>query len=278
MSITNQDIESVKFELLIDAVNKRYGYDFSQYSKMSLHRRINDFMRTENINSYYKVIELVIEDELFFNKFLSGVSVNVTEMFRDEYFYKVLREKVIPVLKTYPSIKIWHAGCATGEEAYSLAILFEEEGILDRSVIYATDINHKALEIADSGIYSVDQMKKYTSNYHKAGGQNDFSDYYYAKYNSCIIKHLIRDKICFFQHNLVADKTFNQMNLILCRNVLIYFDRELQNKVLNLFNDSSSYYSFLCLGMKETLSGTSVCNNYSVLDQKAKIYQKVKTS
>ena len=216
----------------------------------------------------------VVHDELYFNHFLEEVTVNVTEMFRDPIFFKSLRENVLPHLKTYPLIRIWHAGCSTGEEVYSLAILLKEEGLLERTLLYATDINQHVLEAAQSGAFSIESMTEYTRNYIKSGGKKDFSSYYSAKYGKAIFSSELKNRMVFSTHNLVTDQSFNEFNLIVCRNVLIYFNPLLQNKVVNLFNDSLSESGHLALGSKESIRFTTIESNFKNVDIKQKIWQK----
>jgi chemotaxis protein methyltransferase CheR len=215
-----------------------------------------------------------LRDEAFFEQFVQEVTVNVTEMFRDPTFYKSLRRHVVERIATYPFIKIWIAGSSTGEEVYSVAILLKEEGLLKRSVIYATDINQQALQTAREGIYHMDQMKNHTANYQKSGGKNTFSDYYVAKYSSVLLDKSLKQNIVFSVHNLATDKSFNEFQLILCRNVLIYFNRNLQNKVINLFYESLCPFGFLALGSKESLLFTDRKQQFEEVDKKEKIFMK----
>ena len=202
------------------------------------------------------------------------MSVTVTEMFRDPLFYKSLRKHIIKRLATYPFIKVWIAGCATGEEIYSIVILLQEEGLLSRSVIYATDINQKSLQVAKDGIYTVENMKSYTANYQKAGGTKSFSEYYKAKYNSVMFDKALKQNIVFAAHNLAVDKSFNEFQLIICRNVLIYFNQQLQNKVINLFYESLCPFGFLGLGNKESLLFSDARKHFEEIDNKEKIFMK----
>ncbi len=216
----------------------------------------------------------VLNDEAFAYQLLQDLSITVTEMFRDQGFYRSLRENVIPVLKTYPFIKIWHAGCATGEEAYSMAIIMQEEGLYDRSTIYATDFNQNALNRAREGIFSNAMMKEYTTNYQLSGGKESFSNYYTSSYDNVIMNQSLKKNIVWANHNLVTDSVFAEVNLILCRNVLIYFDNNLQNKVQRLFYDSLINGGILCLGSKEGLRFTDFHEKYTELDKKQRIYKK----
>ena len=219
------------------------------------------------------MIPEILWDESTFERMLQGFSITVTEMFRDPPVYLSIRKNVIPVLKTYPYIRIWHAGAATGEEVYSMAILLKEEGIYNRTTIFATDFNDLALENAKKGIYPLRNIKDFTANYQKAGGNNSFADYYRAQYQSVIFDAALQENITFANHNLATDSVFGEMHLILCRNVLIYFDRTLQDRVLSIFRDSLLYNGFLCLGGKETLHFSKVQKDFMEFAAKEKIYQ-----
>ena len=229
-------------------------------------------------NGYKRISDVtadILHDHTIFENVVYDFSITVTEMFRNPPFYRILRDKIIPYLRTYPFIKIWHAGCATGEEVYSLAILLKEEGIYDKATIFATDFNEKALGIARQGIYSLKDVQTYTANYQKSGGKESFSDYYHAKYNSAIMNKSLSKNVMFANHNLATDSVFGEMHLILCRNVLIYFDRNLQDRVLSLFNYSLLHSGFLALGSKETLNFSTIENNYKSIDKETKIFQKI---
>jgi chemotaxis protein methyltransferase CheR len=267
-------IDTEELRELLESIRFVYGYDFTEYAEASIKRRIDYFMNANKIESLNALGKMLLKEEAFFEKFIQEITVNVTEMFRDPAFYKSLREKVVERLATYPFIKIWIAGSSTGEEVYSIAILLKEEGLLKRSVIYATDINQKALQTAKEGIYPMDEMKKYTTNYMKAGGKHTFSDYYMAKYNAVLLDKSLKQNIVFSVHNLAADKSFNEFQLILCRNVLIYFSQGLQNKVINLFYDSLCPFGFLALGNKESLLFTNRKQDFEEVDKKEKIFIK----
>ena len=270
--MTNENIE---IRLLLDAIYQRYGYDFRNYSKASIKRRLKHNLAKSKLPNFSTMQHRVIYDANFFGSLLLDLTVNVTEMFRDPSFYRSLRKNVIPILKTYPNIKIWHAGCSTGEEVYSMAILLKEEGLLDRTQIYATDIDEKVLKIAKEGIYPIDHIKAYTENYQKAEGKKSFSDYYMARYDAAIIKQPLKKNIVFTNHNLVTDSVFGEFHLIVCRNVLIYFNKELQNRVLELFNNSLIRRGILALGSKETVQFSTSSHIFSEFDKKEKIYQKI---
>ena len=266
-------IENIELDILITAINDRYGYDFSNYSRASLKRRIIAFISKSEQNHISELIPLLLYDKVLFNKLLFSISVTVTEMFRDPQVYKALRHHLVPYLKTFPYAKVWCAGCATGEEVYSLAILFKEAGLAKRVQIYATDINADSLEVARSGIFPARNFKDYTSNYMEAGGCGTFSDYYHSRYDSVIIDPSLRENIVFANHNLVCDASFGEMQLIICRNTLIYFNKELQDRVLKLFSDSLGTKGFLCLGTKEDLKFTSVAKEFKTIDASCKIFQ-----
>lgn len=267
-------ITSAELRELLTSIRLTYGYDFTEYAEASVIRRINNFMKINKIDTVQALRIRLLQDERLFAHFIQEFTVNVTEMFRDPLFYKSLRELVLKRLATYPVIKIWVAGCSTGEEVYSIAILLKEEGLLDRTVIYATDINQRALQTAKEGIYKMQLMKAYTTNYQKAGGIREFSEYYTAKYDAVLIDKSLKQNIVFAIHNLTADRSFNEFQLILCRNVMIYFNQSLQNKVINLFYDSLSPFGFLALGNKESLLFSDKQKHFSEVDKREKIYRK----
>jgi chemotaxis protein methyltransferase CheR len=261
--------------LLLEAIRRHYGYDFTNYSPQSLHRRLQQMLRFKRLNHYSELIHHVLRDPKFFDELLKQLSINVTEMFRDPEFYRAVRAHVVPVLKTYPYIKVWHAGCATGEEVYSMAILLQEESFLDRAVLYATDFNAEALDTAKKGIYSIEQMAKYEINYRRAGGTRTLAGYYHAQYGYAKLDEGLQQAITFSYHNLVSDGVFGEMNVIFCRNVLIYFNRELQNRVLRLFTDSLRFGGFLCIGKGESLQFTACAGEYEVVDREQRIFRKI---
>ena len=268
------NFDNKEFKDLLESIRFVYGYDFTEYAETSVKRRVDHFMVARKITALEKLGKMILQDEKLFEEFIQDVSVTVTEMFRDPPFYKSIREYVIKRLATYPFIKIWIAGCATGEEIYSIAILLQEEGLLNRSVIYATDINQKSLQIAKDGVYTVENMKAYTANYQKSGGTKSFSEYYKAKYNSVMFDKSLKQNIVFSAHNLAVDKSFNEFQLIICRNVLIYFNQQLQNKVINLFYDSLCPFGFLGLGNKESLLFSDKKKYFEETDKKEKIFMK----
>ncbi len=266
--------EDIEITLLLEAIYLKYGYDFRNYSNAHMKRRIKRRILEEGLKNISEMQHKVIYDKEFFKVLLSDFSINVTEMFRDPSFYKAFRKSVIPILKTYPFIRIWHAGCSTGEEVYSMAILLKEEGLYERSQIYATDFNNIVLQKAREGIYPIENIKYYTHNYQQAGGNASFSEYYIANYDSVILDQSLKKKITFADHNLVTDGVFGEMHVIICRNVLIYFNRELQNNVIKLFSDSLSNGCFLCLGSKESIKFSSSSDNFEDVIESEKIYRK----
>jgi chemotaxis protein methyltransferase CheR len=267
-------IESGELKQMLEAVRSVYGYDFTDYAEVSVKRRVTSFMTNRKIGSVDSLQRTLLTDDKMFEEFIREISVTVTEMFRDPTFYKAIREKVVNRLKTYPFVKIWLAGCATGEEVYSLAILLKEEGVLGRSVIYATDINQRSLQIAREGIFPLEYMKNYTVNYQQAGGRGNFSDYYIAKYGSAMFDQSLRENVVFSSHNLATDKSFNEFHLVICRNVLIYFNQQLQSRVIGLFHDSLCPFGFLGLGNKESLLFAANQKDFVDIDRKEKIFMK----
>ena len=266
-------LEETEMRLFIEMLRLRYGYDFSHYARASLRRRISGLRQHFAVTHVADLIPLVLHDESLLPRVLAGLSVPVTEMFRDPEVFLNLRRDVVPLLKSFPRINIWQVGCATGEEAYSLAILLQEEGIYHRARIYSTDINDIALAQAEEGIFPADKLKEYSRNYFKAGGTRSLSDYYHAQYDLVKIDEALKANILFTHHNVVSDGVFGEMQLILCRNVLIYFDRQLQARVQGLFRDSLVRGGFLCLGIKETLAA-AVEKDFRASAEILKIYQR----
>jgi len=268
------DIENIELKLLLDAVYMRYGYDFKDYTKSHVKRRVLNRVELNELDNITQLTSKVLYNSDVFNELLMDLSINVTEMFRFPLFFKELRERVIPILKTYPTINVWHAGCSTGEEVISMAILLSEEGLLERSRIYATDINKNVLDIAKQGIYPISEIRKWTKNYQDAGGNKSFSDYYTAKYDSVIMNPELYKNIVFLEHNLTQDKKFISANLIVCRNVLIYFNKELKEKVLTLFDNSLINGGVLGIGSKECIKFRSIYDKLDVLSEGARIFYK----
>lgn len=267
-------ITYIQVEEIILTVNSLYGFDFDGYSRASLKRRLERIMLIENLD-FFNLKNTLINNQNFFHNFLNEVTVNVTEMFRDPNFYSAVREKVLPYLSTYQHIKVWNAGCSTGEELYSFTILFEEAALYKRSFFYGTDINHHVLETAKNGIYNLQKMKLYSESYHEMGGEKSLANYYTAQYGAASLIRQIRKNVLFSMHNLVSDGPFNEFQIISCRNVLIYFNPELQNKVIKLFYDSLAMFGFLCLGSKETIRDSELASLFKVIDKKQNIYQKI---
>jgi chemotaxis protein methyltransferase CheR len=268
-------ISEQEVTLLLNDVLEKYGYDFTSYAPASINRRVNHLFHTDRFPSFAEYRYRIISDPAYALRFVEEITVNVTEMFRDPSFYRALRKEVLPVLATYPVIRIWHAGCSSGEEVYSFAILLQEAGLLQKAVIYATDINTGVLEKGRKGIFPLSQMQQYSRNYIDAGGREDFSSYYTANYEYAKFRGYLGEKIIFSPHNLVTDGSFNEFQLIICRNVLIYFNKKLQDRVLTLFSDSLEQLGFLALGSKETLHFTSVTNKFRQLENKEKIWRKI---
>ena len=269
-----EDIEKIEINLFLDAIYQRHGYDFKHYAQASVRRRVRQILAKSGCASIGEMIPRLLCDEDFGRMVIFEFSITVTEMFRDPDFYCSVRKNVLPYLRTFPFTKVWHAGCATGEEVYSLAILLQEEGLYDRATIFATDFNDAVLEKAKEGIYALKDIRQYTSNYLKSCGTRSFADYYHAQYESAIMDQSLKRNITFASHNLVTDGVFGEMHLIFCRNVLIYFDKTLQNRVLHLFADSLGLGGFLCLGTKETLQFSDVADRFKVVDEQEKVYQK----
>ena len=270
------ELERVEIELLLEGVFRQYGFDFRSYAYASIRRRLWKRVEAEGLNNLSELQARVLHDTDTMERLLLDLSVNVTAMFRDPLFYVSFREKVIPLLRTYPFIRIWHAGCSTGEEVYSMAILLEEAGLYDRARVYATDINDVVLQQARRGIFPLERMQEYTENYIKAGGTRSFSEYYTAKYDGALFDQRLVRNVVFAQHNLVTDRSFAEFNVIFCRNVLIYFDKDLQNQVHSLFYDSLVRFGILCLGSKESLKFSKYDARYERLDPSEKIYRKVR--
>lgn len=269
-----QTVNDEDVELLLMDLHEKHGYDFSDYSRASMKRRLNRLVAIDKFPSFAEMRFRLIHDEFYLRHFIEEITVNVTEMFRDPDFFKYLRQHVIPTLGTYPFIRIWIAGCASGEEAYSIAILLEEANLLNRSLIYATDLNPRVLQRAKSGIFPVKLIKQYSENYLNGGGYQDFSSYYTANYDVMIFKEDLRKKIVFSTHNLVSDSSFNSFQLIMCRNVLIYFNTRLQSRVFDLMDKSLENLGYLALGTKETLRFANISDKYKQVDPKQKIWRK----
>jgi len=268
--VTDEDVE-----LLLNDLLELYGYDFTEYSRASIKRRINRLFLIDRFPSVAEFRYKLISDADYLRRIVEEITVNVTEMFRDPMFYRAIREDVLPVLATHPFIKIWHAGCSTGEEVYSMAIILKEANLLQKSLLYATDINPLVLEKLKKGIFPLRHIKQYSENYIASGGKRDFSDYYTAKYEFAKFDESLGRRVISSTHNLVSDRSFNEFQLIMCRNVLIYFDKELQDKTLTLFDESLERYGYLALGSKENLKFSVISTKYMQLDNKEKIWRKI---
>jgi len=270
------DLERIEIELLLEGIFRHYGFDFRSYAYASIRRRLWKRIEAEELGTVSALQAQVLHKPQLMEKLLLDLSINVTAMFRDPGFYRAFRERVVPLLRTYPYIRIWHAGCATGEEVYSMAILLQEEGLYERSRIYATDINEVVLAKAKEGIFPLDRMQEYTENYIAAGGKRAFSDYYTAKYGGALFSDSLTKNVVFSLHNLVTDRSFAEFNVILCRNVLIYFDKSLQSRVHGLFYDSLATFGILVLGSKESLRFSPYEDNYEQINGPEKIFRKVR--
>jgi chemotaxis protein methyltransferase CheR len=268
-------LEDIEIGLLLDGLHHVHGFDFREYSRASIKRRIVELMRAEKLETVSAFQDRILHDSACLDRFLLGLSVHATAMFRDPTFYLTFREKVVPLLRTYPTVQIWVAGCSTGEEVYSLAILLEEERLYPRCRIYATDISQAVLRKARDGIFPLAAMRDYTTNYHQAGGTHEFSDYYTAQYDNVIFSAALKNNIVFSEHNLATDGSFNEFQVILCRNVMIYFNKDLQARVHNLLYDSLSMFGVFGLGNKESLKFTPRAAFYEHLNENDKLYRKV---
>jgi chemotaxis protein methyltransferase CheR len=271
MQLSDHDID-----VLLDDLIDCYGYDFTQYSKASLRRRIERVVAKEKITDFSVFRRELRTNPAYFQQLVTEISVNVTEMFRDPEYFRYIRQHIIPQLADLPLIRIWHAGVASGEEAYAMAILLSETGLLNKSLLYATDINPEALRKAKQGVFPLSYMQQYSKNYILAGGAREFSSYYSANYNVAKFDPALTGRMIFSPHNLVSDATFNSFQLIFCRNVLIYFDKELQGRVLSLFDNSLDKNGYLVLGSKETIRFSSIAARYKQLPEKLKVWEKIK--
>jgi chemotaxis protein methyltransferase CheR len=267
-------VADIEIRLLVEAIFLRYGQDFRDYAPASLKRRVLQAQQRMGAASISALQESVLHDPDAFSRLLQYLTVPVSEMFRDPAYFLALRRHVVPVLRTYPSLKVWVAGCSTGEEPYSMAILLREEGLLDRTILYATDINQASLEKAREGIFPIDAMQTFTRNYQRAGGLRSFSDYYTAAYGGALLDKALRDSITFADHSLATDAVFSETQLVSCRNVLIYFNRQLQDRALGLFHDSLAHRGFLGLGSKETLDFSGYAERFDAVSRPDRIYRK----
>jgi len=269
---TDLDLE---LGLLLDAIFQKYHYDFRRYSEASLKRRVSAALPAFGCETLSRLQERVLHEPKFFNELLRFLTVQVSDLFRDPSYFRSLREKVVPYLRTYPSLKVWVAGCATGEEAYSLAIVLAEEGLLDRTLIYATDIYPDSLRKAEAGIYEVERFSRFSESYQRAGGRASLSDYYTAQYSSAVFDRALKKSILFSDHSLATDSAFAEVQLVSCRNVLIYFERELQDRAIGVLRDALCRKGFLGLGLKETLRFSAHAAAFTDFVREDRIYQKV---
>ena len=274
-TLTVEERENIEIELLLQAVYSVSGFDFRKYMRSSIQRRIENRMRLDRIRRISGMIEKVLYEKGFVEKLLNDFSINVTEMFRDPDFFKAFRMNIVPLLRDLPKIRIWHAGCSTGEEAFSMAILLKEEGLYDKAKIYATDMNENVLNHAQKGILPLNRMQSYTKNYLQAGGKREFSEYYTTDYQNAYLDPNLLKNVVFFQHNLVTDGSFNEFHIIMCRNVMIYFTGELQTYVNQLFYDSLCKDGFLAVGSKESIRTSSFAEEYEDFDARERIYRKL---
>jgi len=267
-------VEDIEIRLLLEALYVRYHYDFRNYAMASIKRRLKQAREQLGFSTYSALQENVLHDPSALPRLLDYLTVQVSEMFRDPAYFKAIREQVIPHLRTYPSLKVWIAGCSGGEELYSMVILFREEGLEDRTIFYATDINEDALAIAESGIYDLDRIQLFTENHRKSGGKSSLSEYYTAAYGRATFDKTLRRNVVFSDHSLVTDAVFGEMNLVSCRNVMIYFDRALQDRSIGLFKDSLPRNGFLGLGSKESIRFSSHAKSFKEFVREEKIYQR----
>ncbi|MBY8332945.1 protein-glutamate O-methyltransferase CheR [Qipengyuania sp. NZ-96] len=273
-SLMADSIEDIEIQLLLDAVYRHYHYDFRHYARASIKRRLLQARTQWGYDSISEMQSAVLHDETILPRLLNFLTVQVSEMFRDPSYFRALREKVVPHLRTYPSLKVWVAGCSHGEELYSLAILFAEEGLAERTIFYATDINPTALKAAQAGVYPLESIRLFTENHRLSGGHTSLSDYYTANYDRAVFDKSLRERTVFSDHSLVTDAAFGEMHLISCRNVLIYFDRELQDRVVGLFGDALVRGGFLGVGSKENLRFSAHAHLFSEFVREEKIYRK----
>jgi chemotaxis protein methyltransferase CheR len=267
--------EDIEIDLLLEGVYRNYGVDFRQYSRASLRRRLWRRVDLERVETISGLQERLLHDPAVMERLLLDLSINVTAMFRDPSFFRALRVQIVPLLRTYPFIRIWNAGCSTGEETYSLAIVLREAGLYDRTRIYATDINELVLQRARQGLFPLEKMQDYTENYLAGGGMRAFSEYYTAAYEGAQFDRSLADNVVFAQHNLVSDRSFNEFQLIVCRNVMIYFDKTLQDTVHRLFHDSLARLGVLALGHKESIAFTTHQHDYDEIDADERLYRKI---
>ncbi|MGE6740525.1 CheR family methyltransferase [Allorhizobium pseudoryzae] len=277
MTETFEKVEDIEIRLLLDALYHRYHYDFRNYAMASIRRRLRQAREQLGFQTISALQESALHDPDLLPVLLRYLTVQVSEMFRDPSYFQAIRDKVIPHLRTYPSLKVWIAGCSSGEELYSFVILFREEGLEERTIFYATDINPEALAQAESGIYDLERVRLFTENHRRAGGKTSLSDYYHSGYNRCVFDKSLRRQVVFSDHSLVTDQVFGEMQFVSCRNVMIYFDRDLQDRAIGLFKDALPRNGFLGLGAKETLRFSAHADAFRDFVREEKIYQRAGT-
>jgi chemotaxis protein methyltransferase CheR len=273
--MTTANVEELEIDLLLEGLFRRYGYDFRGYARSSLRRRVRGAVAAEQLGTVSALQDRVLHDPACLQRLLQALTVNVSAMFRDPSFFLAFRRRAVPLLRTYPFIRIWQAGCSTGEEVYSLAILLKEEGLYDRCRIYATDMNDAVLQTARAGIYPIELMQRYTANYHAAGGSGELSAHYTAAYDHVLFRESLREHVVFSQHNLASDGPFNEFNVILCRNVMIYFGKPLQDRVHQLFARSLATFGLLGLGSHESIRFAPDANQYEPVEPGEKLFRRL---
>ena len=271
-----RDIIALEIDLLLTGIAERYGYDFRNYARASLTRRVRKALQREGLKSVSSLQNKLLHDEDAAMRFVASMSVHTTAMFRDPEVYRLLREQVVPMLRTYPFVRIWHAGCSSGEEVYSLAILLEEEGLYNRCRIYATDMSDLILERARKGVFPLRDMREHTRAYHSAGGKHDFSAYYVTDQQSAVFRKSLSRHVIFSQHNLVCDSAFNEFHLIMCRNVLLYFDQTLRERAYRLFDASMTTFGWLVLGKQESLRFSGFAESFRELRDGMRVYRRLR--
>ncbi|MEP0913568.1 protein-glutamate O-methyltransferase CheR [Leptolyngbya sp. GB1-A1] len=269
------ELEDLEIQLLLEGVNRYYGFDFRSYSSALIKRQIRDLIQTDKLPNISRLQEKILHERAYMERFLLNLSANRTGMFHDPSFYLAFRTQVVPLLRTYPSVRIWYAGCMTGEEVYAMAILLWEEGIYPRCRIYATDINESALAQARTGVFTLGRTQEYALLYQQAGGEQLLSEYYTVRNNSAIVHSFLKENLVFAAHNLVTDASFNEFNVILCRNVLTFLNSELQAKIHQLFHDSLGRFGILGLGQQESLKFSPYQQCYELFDPQAQLYRRI---
>ncbi|HVF52867.1 MAG TPA: protein-glutamate O-methyltransferase CheR [Actinomycetota bacterium] len=269
------DLEDLEIELLLEAIYRHYGFDFRSYARSSIRRRMWKRAHAEGLTTISALTERVLHEPACMERLMKDLSVNVTSMFRDPSFYLSFRKNICPILRTYPFVRIWNAGCSTGEETYSLAIILKEEGLYDRTRIYATDINQNVLDQARAGVVPLSKMRGYTDNYLRSGGTAEFSEYYVAREDRVLLSRSLSENVVFAQHNLVSDRSFNEFNVIICRNVMIYFSKDLQDNVHELLYNSLVMFGVLALGRRESIRMARLADRYKPLDDRERMYRRI---